>query len=205
MPIARNGAALDALLEAVVDAYPLPIEELILVGYSMGGLLVRSACHLASERGASWLGRVERALYLGTPHHGAPAERAGRRLVGLLRAIPDPYTRLIGDIGALRSSGIQDMGDARLHADADAPLVLLPAIRHAFVAGSLSGDRYLAALLGDSIVPVASATARTLVAQHAADAPAVSVTVIPERNHLDLAHDAETYAFIKQHCEEREP
>ncbi|HMI91057.1 MAG TPA: alpha/beta hydrolase [Polyangiales bacterium] len=203
LPLARNGAALSALLQTLVAAYPVPIEELILVGYSMGGLLVRCACHvaneLASEQSASWLGLVERALYLGTPHMGAPAERAGRALVGLLHAIPDPYTRLIGDIAALRSHGIRDLGDAKLHPSD--PVALLPGIRHAFVAGSLANDPWLAALLGDSLVSIASASGQSLVELRSPDLPAVSVKVIRERSHLDLAHDAETYDFIKQCCE----
>jgi pimeloyl-ACP methyl ester carboxylesterase len=199
LPLARNGAALDAQLQALVAAYPLPIEELILVGYSMGGLLLRCACHVASERGASWLGLVQRAIYLGTPHMGAPAERAGRALVGLLHAIPDPYTRLIGDIAALRSHGLRDLGDAKLHPSD--PVPLLPGIRHAFVAGSLASDPWLAALLGDSLVSISSATAKSLVDLRHPDLPAVSVKVIRERNHLDLAHDAETYDFIKRCCE----
>ena len=203
LPLARNGAALGELLQALVAAYPVPIEELILVGYSMGGLLVRCACHVASElanqQSATWLGLVQRAIYLGTPHLGAPAERAGRALVGLLHAIPDPYTRLIGDIAALRSHGIRDLGDAKLHPSD--PVELLPGIRHAFVAGSLANDPWLAALLGDSLVSIASATGKSLVELRSPDLPAVSVKVIRARGHLDLAHDAETYDFIKQCCE----
>ena len=201
LPLMTNGAALDALLHALVAAYPVAVEELILIGYSMGGLLVRSACELAREAQRPWLQRVRRAIYLATPHLGAPAERAGRSLVGLLRAIPDPYTRLIADVAGLRSSGIQDLGEARLRADVSDALPLLPGIRHAFVAAALTSDRRLAALLGDSIVPIASATGKTLVHARGQDGSAVTVKVIPERNHLDLAHDAETYAFIKQCCE----
>jgi triacylglycerol lipase len=203
LPLARNGAALCELLPALVAAYPVPIEELILIGYSMGGLLVRCACHLASAQGSAWLALVQRAIYLGTPHLGAPAERAGRALVGLLHAIPDPYTRLIGDIAALRSHGIRDLGDARLHASE--PVPLLPGIEHAFVAGSLANEPWLAALLGDSLVSIASASGHGLVYASSPGSATASVTVkvIPERNHLDLAHDAGTYDFIKQCCEGR--
>jgi hypothetical protein len=120
-----------------------------------------------------------------------------------LHAIPDPYTRLIGDIAALRSHGIRDLGNARLHASD--PVPLLPGIQHAFVAGSLANEPWLAALLGDSLVSIASASGHGLVEASSPGSPAVSVTVkvIPERNHLDLAHDAGTYDFIKQCCEDR--
>ena len=48
LPIAENGKAFAALLDALVAAYPVTIEEIVTIGYSMGGLVVRSACHLAS-------------------------------------------------------------------------------------------------------------------------------------------------------------
>lgn len=215
LPIADNGAALAACLQQLVDAYPVPIEELILIGYSMGGLLVRSACHVASLQGLSWLGHVRRALYVGTPHLGAPAERLGRVVARVLRAIPDPYTRLVGEIGDLRSAGIKDLGDADLrHEDRAAvsgrlslrdphhPVPLLPAIRHALVAGTLSGDPNFAAFFGDSIVPVTSATAYVHSGETSPLDPG-NVKVLPGRSHLDLAHDAEVYDFIRKFCEQR--
>jgi len=212
LPIADNGAALAACLQQLVDAYPVPIEELILIGYSMGGLLVRSACHVASLQGLSWLGHVRRALYVGTPHLGAPAERLGRVVARVLRAIPDPYTRLVGEISDLRSAGIKDLGDADLrHEDRAAvsgrlslrdprhPVPLLPAIRHALVAGTLA-DPNLAAFFGDSIVPVTSATAYVNSAETSPLDPG-DVKVLPGRTHLDLPHDAEVYDFIRKFCE----
>src|ERR1700744_6029016 len=45
--VSENGEALDALLEQLVTAYPVPVEEIILVGHSMGGLVIRSPCHAA--------------------------------------------------------------------------------------------------------------------------------------------------------------
>jgi pimeloyl-ACP methyl ester carboxylesterase len=214
LPIADNGAALAACLQQLVDAYPVPLEELILIGYSMGGLLVRSACHVASLQGLSWLEHVRRALYVGTPHLGTPAERLGRVVARVLRAIPDPYTRLVGEIGDLRSAGIKDLGDADLrHEDRAAvsgrlslrdprhPVALLPGIRHALVAGTLSDDpTNLAAFFGDSIVPVTSATAYVNSGETSPLDPR-DVKVLPGRSHLDLPHDAEVYDFIRKFCE----
>ena len=45
LAIADSGAALAALLEALVDVYPGELREILPVGFSMGGLVVRSACH----------------------------------------------------------------------------------------------------------------------------------------------------------------
>ena len=47
--ISENGRSLADLLEAVVDAWPVEVEEVALVGHSMGGLVSRSAC---ARRGA---------------------------------------------------------------------------------------------------------------------------------------------------------
>ena len=149
----------------------VPLQELVLVGYSMGGLVTRSACHAGTLAGHRWLARVKRAVYVGTPHRGAPMERGGRVLSRVLAAIPDPYVRLVGEIAELRSDGLKDLGDAELRhedrarrvrgwalTDAEHPVPLLPSIRHCLIAGAISADPWLAALFGDAVVPLASAT-----------------------------------------------
>ena len=73
--ISESGASLDALLEQLVAAWPAEIEELSLIGHSMGGLVIRSATHAAAERQSAWLPLVKRTFYLGSPHLGAPLER----------------------------------------------------------------------------------------------------------------------------------
>jgi len=118
--IVDNGAQLARLLQSMVEGYPVPIEELVLLGYSMGGLLVRRACRVAELENLAWLELVKRAFYVGTPHLGAPAERMGRVVSAVLRAIDDPYTRLISELGDLRSQGIRDLGDAHLHDESSA-------------------------------------------------------------------------------------
>lgn len=214
LAIADNGEALANLLELLVHEYPGPVEEIIPIGYSMGGLVVRSACHVATERAHGWLRRVQRAIYVGTPHLGAPGERVGRVVASLLQAIPDPYTRLVADVGALRSAGIKDLGDADLRhedragaatrlslRDARHPVPLLPTIRHFLIAGSLFMHPRVAALFGDSLVPVTSATARRMVDEGSLELPAEHVKVLDGRSHLDLAHDQTAYEEIKAWCE----
>jgi triacylglycerol lipase len=41
--ISQNGRGLAALLEQLLGAYPRPVEELTLIGHSMGALVLRSA------------------------------------------------------------------------------------------------------------------------------------------------------------------
>ena len=42
------------MLEALVAAWPVPVEQLVIIGYSMGGLIARSACEDA-RRSAAFL------------------------------------------------------------------------------------------------------------------------------------------------------
>jgi triacylglycerol lipase len=213
--LADNGAQLSQLLEQLLKSYPGNLEELLLVGYSMGGLLIRSACHVAREvvPASAWLTRVRRIVYVGTPHLGAPAERVGKLTASVLHWIPNAYTRLIGDIGDLRSAGIKDIGHADLRAEdqalvrspwalraAEHPVPLLPEIAHYLIAGSMFADPRLALLFGDSLVPVISATFGASALEGLI--PADRVKVLPKLNHIALAHHPEVYAALRSICEE---
>ncbi len=213
--ISDNGESLDLLLEKLVAGWPVPIDELTLVGHSMGGLVIRSATHVASNRDAAWLGLVRKAYYVGTPHLGAPLEKFGNVLTYALKKIGDPYTKLIGDIIALRSSGVKDLRYANLRredwegADADAllenrrhPVPLLPQIRHHLVAGTLSADPRLAMLFGDAMVPVRSATGRAEPKDKSPAFPETHVRILPSLDHVSLAHDDRVYEVLKAWFEE---
>ncbi len=70
--ISENGLELADLLERLVAEWPVEVERIVLVGHSMGGLVARSACYQAAERGDDWVGRVRHVVSLGSPHMGAP-------------------------------------------------------------------------------------------------------------------------------------
>jgi pimeloyl-ACP methyl ester carboxylesterase len=105
--VSQNGREFAQLLERLVAAWPVPLERITLVGHSMGGLVARSAIHLAREAGQGWPALVRELVFLGTPHHGAPLERAGHGVDVLLGATPfsAPFVKL----GQLRSAGITDL------------------------------------------------------------------------------------------------
>lgn len=218
--ISENGEALARLLETLVSAFPVPVEELILVGYSMGGLVVRSACHVAAEAQLSWLSRVRRALYIGVPHLGSPLERLGKVVTWALRSIPNPYTQLVADVANLRSSGVKDLGFGNLlkqdweGADREAPLhnrrhpvPLLPEISHHLLVGSLGRDErhLLSALFGDGVVPLSSAAGRAGVADRSPVFPQENVKVVPGVDHIALAHHADVYTQVRAWCEKELP
>jgi hypothetical protein len=197
LPIAENGAQLSLLLARLVAAYPRPLEEIVALGHSMGGLIIRSSSHAARLENAPWLALLRRAIYLGTPHLGSPLERVGRAVTRVLQAVPDPYTRLVADIGDLRSRGIKDLGDGLR--DARHPIPLLPEIQHYLLAGSLSADRWLSTLFGDSLVPVASATNGSVDPMGAALPPS-HVKIIHGVGHIALAHERAVYAHVRTWC-----
>ena len=212
--IAENGAALADLLESLADVYPVAIEEIIPIGFSMGGLVIRSACNAAKKRGHTWLSRVTRAIYIGTPHLGSPLERAGRFLVRTLRNVPDPYTRLIADIGDLRSLGLRNLGDGHLwHDDGPAsavplsdrrhPVPLLPEMSHYLIAGALATEPRLAFWFGDALVPLSSATAGACAEVASVALPPDHVKIFHAFAHMRLARDPAVYAQIRGWCEAR--
>jgi pimeloyl-ACP methyl ester carboxylesterase len=215
LAIPDNGTSLSALVEALVDLCPTPIDQILLVGFSMGGLVVRSACHAAMVEHHRWLKLVRRAIYIGTPHRGAPAERAGRMVAKLLRSLPDPYSRLIGEIGDLRSEGIKDLGNARLrHQDSSQgdepvglcdprhPVPLLPGIEHHLIAGSMFKDRWTSALFGDAIVPVSSATGGQGSSCEGGLLSRDNVKILSGVAHVGLAHHPAVYEQIRAWCQE---
>lgn len=142
--VAANGRALADALDAWLTD---DVEDLVLVGHSMGGLVVRSAC--AQAGGAPWLGRVRDVVTLGTPHRGAPLARWAAGLERGLSAVDLPATRILGRILAVRSRGIRD-----LEAGLAGPAV--PGIRYTFLAGELVPGR-VGDVIGDGLVQPASA------------------------------------------------
>src|SRR3954447_16090835 len=99
--IAENGASLSELLERLCEQWP--VERLALIGHSMGGLVIRSAC----VHGGSWTSKVHCTVALGTPHAGAPLAQAVHGLERALARAPEtrPFARFLGR----RSAGIQDL------------------------------------------------------------------------------------------------
>ncbi len=168
--ISQNGHELSNQLERLVRHWPVAIEELAVVAHSMGGLLIRSAIDDAEQRSLHWLGQLSHIAFLGTPHHGAPLERAGNWLDVILGSTPysAPFTKL----SQLRSSGITDLrygyvtdGDwqdhDRFHRRPDTRQVVpLPkgVACHTFAATTAAKRSTLTdRLTGDGLVPLRSA------------------------------------------------
>lgn len=161
--VAANGRDLADRLEALVDVWPRPLERIVLLGHSMGGLVARSACYWGEISGHRWPARVSDLVFFGTPHLGAPLEKAGHGVDLLLGAIP--YASVFARLGKVRSAGIVDMRHGGPLDDGDDPRRSLPlpkGPRAWAVAASTAAEpgRVADAILGDGLVPVDSALGR---------------------------------------------
>jgi pimeloyl-ACP methyl ester carboxylesterase len=172
--ISDNGASLAGLLERTVAAWPVEVDEIALVGHSMGGLVARSACHRADQDGAAWVAGVRHVVSLGTPHLGAPLAQGAGVLSAALGALPE--TRPFAGVLRRRSAGIRDLRQGslvdedwrdrdidRLRAAACAEVPLLEGATHCFVSATITRDHRhpLARLVGDLLVLAPSATGRS--------------------------------------------
>jgi pimeloyl-ACP methyl ester carboxylesterase len=200
LPIAESGRHLAKLLQALVAAYPLPIEEIVLIGHSMGGLVIRGACDPARAETKSWLKHVKRIIYIGTPHDGADLERFAHMTTGTLQAIPNHVTRLLGDILDLRSRGVKDLRQGKPLSD-NGPLPWLASANHYLLVGTLTKDpeHPVGRLFGDALVRVPRADTKTA-GKTASEVSSPQITVFPGVHHVRLAHDAAVYRCIRKIC-----
>ncbi|MCB2019290.1 MAG: alpha/beta hydrolase [Burkholderiaceae bacterium] len=202
--VSTNGRQFAELLQTLLRSWPTPLEELVIVGHSMGGLVARSAVHQAMERGEDWPRHLKAMVFLGTPHHGAPLERGGHWIDLILGA--SPYTAAFARLGQLRSAGITDLRHGNLleadwsgadrfarGKDTRANVPLPAGVACYAVAASLGAERgaLREKLMGDGLVPVASALGQHRQAARCLAFPADRRLTIQGLNHLELmASDA---------------
>jgi pimeloyl-ACP methyl ester carboxylesterase len=166
----QNGRELSTLIDELLACWPAPIEEFSVVAHSMGGLVTRSAVHLAQQQDLPWLKHLKNVVFLGTPHHGAPLERAGNWVDVILGSTP--YSKPLAKLGQIRSAGITDLryghvvdGDWQGHdrfrkkPDSRQPVPLPAGVNCFAVAATTAAKRSLLAdrLIGDTMVPLPSA------------------------------------------------
>jgi pimeloyl-ACP methyl ester carboxylesterase len=204
--ISANGEQLAGLLERFCAHHGAAVAELLLIGHSMGGLVIRSACHLGSESGHSWVSRVRHVVYLGAPHLGAPLEQATNVATHVLGLFDTTATRVVRDLLNTRSAGVKDLRFGNL-VDSDwldcdpdelmknrrVPIPWLATARHHRVVGHALAR---AGTLGDGIVRPDSAAGRAR--GYHPGAPGSDVQVMPGLNHFNLARHPAVYEHIER-------
>ena len=201
--VSTNGRALAGQLEQLLDQWPRPLARFAIVAHSMGGLLARSALHYGRAAGHHWPDRLDDLACLGTPHHGAPLERAGQGVDMLLSATP--YAGPFGRLAKLRSAGITDLrhgnlidedwvgGDRFDSATDRRKAVPLPAgPRCHAIAGTIAQQCDLKdKLLGDGLVPVASGLGKHRLARRTLKFLPEDQRVFEQTNHMQLLSSPE--------------
>ena len=191
--VSTNGRELAHMLESQLALWPVPVERVVMIGHSMGGLVARSAVHQAQAEGLDWPRKLRGMVFLGTPHHGAALERAGNLLHKALEL--SPYVAPFARLGRIRSDGITDLRygnvvqqdwekDAYAHRDSRSAVPLPQGVQCFAAAGSVGpGD---GAGAGDGLVSVASALGRTSRRSHLLRFPASHSWIATGVGHLGL-------------------
>ncbi len=186
--IAENGRYFAELLENLHAQWPMPVDDVTLIGHSMGGLLARSACHYAASSDHDWIASLRNLICMGSPHQGAPLERGGRWIDLMLSATP--FAAPLARVGKLRSAGITDLRHGHtLSMRWRHRTVSLPEGVRCYAMAATTGQRrgdLKDRWIGDGLVPVSSALG------HHADPDRVigfaksRQWIGYEMNHLDL-------------------
>ena len=199
--IASNGRLLAEMLERLIGNWSAPLDELVIIGHSMGGLVARSACYYAREAGHAWPKTLRKLVFLGTPHHGAPLERGGHGLDLVMQLSPYsiPFTRL----SKARSAGITDLRHGAI-ADGDA-IVPLPAGVKCYAAAAVRAakrSQLSERLIGDGLVPLDSALGRHRDSARRLDIPGNRQWVGYGMGHLELLDHPKVYGLLSAWLQE---
>ena len=200
----QNGAELAPMLEQLLAHWPVPIDDFTVVVHSMGGLVIRSALHTAQQMGMRWPAKVKNIVFLGTPHHGAPLERAGNWVDVLLGSTP--FSKPFAKLGQMRSSGITDLrfghvlhtdwaGQDRFKRKPDSrqPLPLPEGVACFTLAATMAAKRSPLEdrVIGDGLVPLPSALGQHTDARHQLGFSKSAQGIVYRTNHMELLHSPE--------------
>lgn len=196
--VSINGRACARLLDQLQANWPVPLQEIVLIGHSMGGLVARSAADIGATRAAPWIASLRQIVCLGTPHLGAPLERGVHLATHLMQRLPlsRPIARLLDS----RSRGIKDLRWGYTqhaewkHRDPDAfwtqdrlQSAPLPGVRYRFLGTCLMQDPQhpVSRSLGDGLVPLSSSLAL--------DVAGAEGAMRAQLDHLRLLNHPEVY------------
>ncbi|MBF9239722.1 alpha/beta hydrolase [Hymenobacter sp. BT683] len=224
--LSENGRELSRLLTELVETYPDAIGELVLVGHSMGGLIIRSAGYYGSQpapelageiqaaQPAPWLAHLRAVFLLGTPNDGSWLEQNSHLTARLLNRINLFPTRFLSKALNQRSNGIKDLRYSILvdedwqdaHADDLTPprtaVPPLPGVQYHILMGAWLRTTRPSALreyFGDGLVGQGSARGHATFGDEAA-LPAganVRTAVFSQQHHGGLLTHPEVFQYLK--------
>lgn len=207
--ISQNGIEFAHLIEKFTGQFS-HLKKLVIIAHSMGGLVSRSACYYGKLANHSWLNHLQKIVFLGTPHLGAPLERVGNWIDILLDI--SPYSAPFSRLGKIRSAGITDLrygyildedwkGHDRFKSSRkQGSHVPLPEDVQSYTIAATTckeSSKLDDLLVGDGLVPLNSA-----LGQHKDDEltllfPKTHQKIVRNVNHVDLLDQSEVYETIK--------
>ena len=107
LSLEKNGRNFSTLISKLISTYPIKIEEIILVGYGMGGQVISHAQHAADKSNAAWLNALSRCLYLGNIYESSMLSMVLKLGSILLRQMPFYYNHQVADWLEQRSKQVQ--------------------------------------------------------------------------------------------------
>lgn len=206
--ISTNGQELAELLEKLCTCWPVAVESLSLIGHSMGGLVIRSACWYAREPERNWLQSLDRIFFLGSPHHGSPLEKIGSRFDSLVQRIQYVEPLLVG---SRRSAGIKDLRHGNLldedwrqepessgHKDRRRFVPTVAGVEYFVIAATVGRDdrEVRGQLLGDLLVRVDSATGAHPDRSRCLEVPSENIRIFYQMDHFQLQEDDRVHQQI---------
>lgn len=211
MRISKNGRRLSHLLQQLVEKNP-DITQIDLVGYSMGGLVARSALFYAGHERLNWIDRTSNLITIGTPHQGAVLERIGYYILDIIGKMP--FATSLSKMGNIRSAGIIDLRHGSIRDEDWQYLeqrdVLPEAFRHPsklprhlktyFIAGTMVEGIYdskASTLVGDGLVTIDSALGETCeLHTHMLYVPEGRKAIFYGVNHLNLQYEKRVHKLV---------
>ena len=206
--VSDSGHDLAGLLGALEAAWPEQVQEILLAGHSMGGLVIRSACHYGREASVGWVERVRHVFYLGSPHMGAPLARAAGVAGWVLSKVPEtrPFAALAAgpsSVRDLRHGYVLDddwacCGPGCCLRDHRSEAPLLADASHYAISATVTADPAspLGAVVGDLLVQPASAHGRRGSRQHI-PFPVHLGRGFGGMHHFDLLNHPDVWAAIR--------
>ena len=194
------------ILHRLDALWPVPIDEIVLVGHSMGGLVTRSACYYGEQRRHRWTEAVRHVICLGSPHLGAHVEKGVHIASWALAKLPE--TRGVAGFLNTRSAGIKDLrfgacveedwrdcDPDEFMRDRCQEVPFLPGVGYHFVAATVAPPA-LGRVVGDHLVRPHSASGRGKTRRIPFE-PEHGLT-LTGLHHFDLLNHPHIYSKLRQ-------
>jgi triacylglycerol lipase len=207
--ISENGELLNVLLEQLVLDHP--IDNIVIIGHSMGGLIFKSAAYYAQQNNYEWVHKTNHVFYLGSPHHGAPLEKLGAMAQSFFKQINTPYTKIAHQLVNIRSNGVKDLRHGYLtHEEWQAdelddfpinrkkPVPKTAGYAEYAIAATLSEDHesILAHWFGDFMVQKSSALGHSQNEELHLDFEPENTLLVTNTGHIPLMYHPKVIEFI---------